>query len=830
MEMMIRPSLARIAALLAVCSFARPACPSSSSEEPISGGETELRPVVRGNRSVRLPLHFEENRGQSAERVQFLARSPGALLGLESDEIVLRWDSGDESPTELATSRRAAEARIELLGARKAARLEGERELSSRSNYLFGRDTNRWVVGARHYEQVVSKDLYPGIDLVCHAGPDGDVELDWILAPEADPGVISLRFEGVDELRLDDAGELVARVGTLRFRLSRPRVYQCSGDGRRDVDGAYVVEDGSTVGVRLGAYDRSETLIIDPILSYSTYLGGGGQDLGHAVAVDSQGNAYVAGQSLSTDFPGNADSVTSTGAEFVAYVAKLDPAGSLIFATFLSGTDLVARANIEFDRMAVRVDGAGFIYLAGDTTAPDFPTVNAVQDSLGGLHDAFVTKLGPDGATIVYSTYLGGSKEDHGRSIAIDAAGSVIVVGVTESPDFPTVGAYQSGLAGLVDAFVTKLDPSGSSIEYSTYLGGHEPSPGGAFADVAFDVAVDGAGNAYLTGFTGAPDFPTLNALQPALGGGQHDAFVAELSVEGALVYSSYLGGSSTEEGLGIAVDEQGAAYVTGWTASVDFPMARPLQGARSGAVDAFVSKLAPGGGSLVYSTFLGGTATEYGDRIAVDGRGVAHVIGTTSSPDFPTVNAVQPVYGGGASDAFVASVKPDGSSLSDSTFLGGSGRENPYLASVGIGVTASSQVLVAGSTDSVDFPLEAPLQSAPGGSVDAFVSKLVTGPELRLDVEPVSGRDVLSVSLRNGSTSAVDVELKLWFRFDGGMGPIYPDGLQTRLAPGETRTLPTLPLPSAFVFPGSEVGGRLLDPVTGDAIDARLCRSSPCR
>jgi hypothetical protein len=378
-------------------------------------------------------------------------------------------------------------------------------------------------------------------------------------------------------------------------------------------------------------------------LIYATYLGGSGLEFGLGIAVDASGHAYVTGVTASNDFPTARPLQAVRGGPSDAFVAKLTPDGSaLVYSTYLGGSD-------GDDGWRIAADAAGHAYVTGGTLSTDFPTVRPLQPVKGGgLIDAFVAKLTPDGSALVYSTYLGGSKDDKGFGIGIDATGSAYVTGLTASIDFPTSNPLQAAYGGgLYDAFVAKLTGDGSALAYSTYIGGGGSDGGGG-------IAVDTAGSAYVTGDTDSTNFPTASPLQAY--GGNTDAFVAKLTQDGsAFVYATYLGGTSRDSGEGIAVDGAGHIYVSGITSSTDFPTASPLQ-AYGGNTDAFVAKLAQDGSAFVYATYLGGTSSDNGYGIAIDASDNAYVSGITSSADFPTANPLQAVLSGGA-DAFVAKI-----------------------------------------------------------------------------------------------------------------------------------------------------------------------------
>jgi hypothetical protein len=437
------------------------------------------------------------------------------------------------------------------------------------------------------------------------------------------------------------------------------------------------------------------------------------------IAVDGAGNAYVTGQTPSTDFPTtNPLQMSNGGGGFFgdAFVTKINAAGTgRLYSTYLGGSsdDIGGR---------IAVDGAGNAYVTGSTNSTNFPTTNPLQASNGGGKDTFVTKINAAGLALVYSTYLGGSGDDAGAGIAVDGAGNAYVTGYTNSTNFPTANPLQASNGGGIngDAFVTKINAAGSALVYSTYLGG-------SGNDSCASIAVDGSGNAYVTGTTSSPNFPTTNPLQASYGGGLQDAFVTKINATGsAVVYSTYLGGGGQDSGTSIAVDSVGNAYVTGLTLSLNFPTANPLQASIASGLtpDAFVTKINAAGSALVYSTFLGGSGFDAGYAIAVDGSGNAYVAGYTESINlhpftpFPIINPIQASFGGGNSDAFVTKINAAGSAFVYSTYLGGSGNDGGYA----IAVDGSGNAHVTGYTNSTNFPTANPIQASNPGGFDAFV------------------------------------------------------------------------------------------------------------
>jgi len=675
-----------------------------------------------------LPLSFEANQGQVESHVQFLTRGRGHTLFLTPSEAVLSLRTGEANgkgrggdihqnqPSSNPLPPSHSVVRMTFKGANPQANMVGLDKLPGIVNYIFGDDPSKWRTNIPTYQKVAYTNVYPGIDLVYY-GKQGQLEYDPIVAPGADPTQITLAFEGVEHMTKDEDGNLVLAVHQGQVRLLKPQVYQVADGKRTHIAASYVLHASNSalvrpVDIQLAFYDVSKALIIDPVLSYSTYLGGGGDDAGFGIAVDGSGNAYLTGYTSSSNFPTANPLQATLGGTLDAFVAKLNPTGSaLVYSTYLGGSGEDAGSGLA-------VDGSGNAYIGGWTSSSDFPTANPLQATFGGgLRDAFVAKLNAAGI-LVYSTYLGGRAFDSGIGLAVDGAGNAYISGRTEGSNFPTVNPLQATFGGGTDAFVAKLNPAGSALVYSTYLGG-------SAGEEADSIAVDASGNAYIGGWTSSSDFPTVKPLQATFGGGPLDFFVAKLNAAGsALVYSTYLGGSSGGGAPSIAVDASGNAYISGRTDGSDLLTANPLQATFGGGGDAFVAKLNPTGSALVYWTYLGGSGQDAGSGLAVDASGNAYITGLTFSSDFPTANPLQATLGG-SSDAFVAKLNPAGSALVYSTYLGGSGQEFGQ----GIAVDGSGNVYITGLTHSLDFPMANPLQATFGGAVgggrDAFVAKI---------------------------------------------------------------------------------------------------------
>lgn len=722
-----------------------------------------------------LPISFEANEGQVNPLARYLARGPGFTLFLTRGGAVLQLEkaetgdqgagspaagySGDpsretgfrllrKSETFLPGSNPARESgisvrsasypqisdtvRLELVGADRDTRITGENQLPGDTSYFVGNNPRHWHTGIPNYARVRYQQIYPGIDLVYY-GRQGQLENDFIVSPGSDPNSIRICLKGARSMHVDRAGDLVLKVAGGEIYLRRPHAYQGRGPGLKKVAAHYVLRAGNQVGFELGSYDRRRKLVIDPVLAYSTYLGGNGGDTGYGIAVDSSGNAYVTGTTASVNFPTTGGVQTTVGTGRDIFVTKLNSAGTaFVYSVFLGGSSDTATG--------IAVDSSGDAYIVGYTSSTDFPTTpGTFQTSNAGSIDAFLTKINAAGSALVYSTYLGGSGIDYGRAVAVDTSGDAFVTGSTQSTDFPTMSPLQVGLDGGSDAFVTEFNPTGTALLYSTYLGG-------SGADEGLAIALDSEGNPCIAGYTFSSDFPTQSALQSVLSGSS-DAFVTEIHPEtSSLVFSTYLGGSGMDSAEGIALDSSGNIYLAGNTTSDDFPVTSgAAQSSNHGQGDAFVAKLAPEASQLVYATYLGGSGADQANGIAMDSSGDAFVTGFTQSSDFPLTNAIQRVLGiSGASscgstlcsDAFVSELGPSGN-LDYSTFLGGSSADSGQA----IAVDTSGAAYITGSTASANFPVidGAPQSTYAGAdsSHNAFVAKIGLQDSASLALSP---------------------------------------------------------------------------------------------
>jgi len=712
----------RVAAFLLIASLLSVTAGGTKQGIPGSASKTNENvnsPIKVNEAYGRLPLHFQANQGQTASEVKFVSRGTHDTVFLTSTEAVLVLTKPEQA------KKGEQEARVKVIGtvlrmafsdARPNLRVSGEEELSGKANYFIGNDPQKWHTNVPSYKKVRYHNLYSGIDVVYY-GNQQQLEYDFVVDPGANPDAIVLSFQGAERLNVDAQGDLVLYTAPGMIRMQKPFIYQNIDGLRREISGSYVLKSPHKVGFEVASYDRTRPLIIDPVLFYSTFLGGSGDDEGAGISADAAGNAYVVGNAGASNFPTTSGSFETTfgGGLYDAFITKLNPTGSgLVYSTYLSGGG-------RDQALAIAMDATGNAYLAGFTNSSNFPiTLGAFQTTYGGgSFDGFVTKLNPTGSGLVYSTYLGGSGIDSAQAIAVDATGNAYLSGPSNSSNFPTtLGVFQTTYGGgPFDAFVAKLNPTGSGLVYSTYLGG-----GGQ--DIGRAIAVDSSGNAYATGVTDSADFPVANAFQAA-NGGSEDSFIAKLNPTGSgLVYSTYLGGSARETTTGIVVDAIGNAYTSGTTNSGNFPTAIPFQGANGGSYDAFVAKMNPLGSGLLYSTYLGGSGDEEGEAIAVDAIGNAYITGYTSSTNFPTVNPIQAANAGGL-DVFVTKMNLLGNALVYSTYLGGSNNDIGY--GIALDALSNPNAYVTGLTASANFPTTAgSFQTTYGGGpYDAFVTKI---------------------------------------------------------------------------------------------------------
>jgi hypothetical protein len=701
----------------------------------------DTSPVVRRSLQVaRVPIRFETNVGQFSPEAKYAIRGPRYDVFLTSSDAVLRF------PVEAEAGRSSAAFKLGFLSTDPNARPEGRKPVASYSNYLVGNDPHKWRTHVPQFAEVWYPSVYPGIDLVYY-GNSGQLEYDFVVAPHARGDRIAFSIAGIGDgvhLRKNAHGDLIIPVGEQEMLLQKPRIYQgksclhvesngaSHGSCRAIAGGGFVLHKrggSEVVSFNLPPYDHSQPLVIDPVVAFSTFLGAGGGPAG--MALDSDGNIYLVGGTDSTTLPVTSNAFQkSLAGNSDLFIMKLNNDGSqVIYATYLGGSNTDYAAGIA-------LDSAGNVYVTGQTYSTDFPLAHPFQSQNSGA-SAFVSKLSPDGSSLVYSTYLGGSPAvSSGNGIALDTNDEAIIVGYTYDTNFPTVNAFQPQHAadnGNTDAFVTKFSADGSSLIFSTYLGGNEGDLGGP-------IGIDPAGNVYLTGITVSTNFPTTpGAYQTTyVSGPFQNSYVSEFSPLGSLVYSTYLPASDV---TAIAVNAAGNAFVTG-SAGADLPVTpgafQTVQGGDS-SPDAFVTEFNSTGSALVYSTFLGGNNSDNGMAIAVDSSNNAYVTGETSSLNFPLQLPVQTTAYGGVPNAFVSELNSTGSKLFFSTFLGGGAGGSGSQEGTAVAVDGSGNIYVGGGTNEPDFPVVNAMQPTLNGFADGFLAKFLNEPAPSVGLSPVS-------------------------------------------------------------------------------------------
>jgi Beta-propeller repeat len=750
-------------------------------------GLTVLAVTAQTTTSIgNLPLYFEAAHGQDNGPAQFITR------GRDAEFLI----SAAEARFVLQKSGATRAVQMQFIGANPHAQISGDSELSGKINYLTGNDPARWRSGISTFAQVRVEQIYPGVNLIYY-GNQQQLEYDFTVAPNTNPNAIAIHFDGAGKISVNAQGELVLNLGRDEIRQPKPLIYQTAGGARRKIDGGYKILDAHTVAFAVGNYDRSLPLVIDPILSYSTYFGGNFGETAWAVAVSTNDNSvYIAGETFSTRFSQittNAYQTNFMGGTLTgdAFVAKFGSSGTnLIYMTYLGGND-------DDGALGLALDGAGDAYVTGFTDSSNFPVTNSIAGGVPGITnstnisgtfnksfgyypvDGFVAELNTNGSRLIYSTYLGGSGSDSGNAIAVDAAGNAYVTGFTASTNFPTANALAFRLIGRTNtvlnylactnnaysdyfnenAFVAEIAARGTNFLFSSYLGGNNYDEGKG-------IAVDGAGDVYVTGYTASTNFPTTNFITQTfinsfgtnsyqgnllnsstnVWNGSYDVFVTKLAPAGngfTLVYSTYLGGTNDDHAYGIAFDNSGAAYVTGSTDSTNFPQTL-TNVIRSGltnntaagftiTTNAFLTKLTndlvTGKVGIDYSLTFGGVRTDVANGIAIDPATNVFIVGTTSStnfPCFPTSNTgFLRVTNSGYNDVFVtafSAANPTTCSLLYSAYLGG--KYSDY--GDGIAVDSAGSAYVVGQTLSTNFPTFNAYQTTLDGTNDAFLAKIL--------------------------------------------------------------------------------------------------------
>lgn len=671
---------------------------------------------------------FEENIGQAKSNILFISRMSGKIVCLFKDKLELRSFKNTKIKIGFDNS--------------NVKRIAGRNPLNQRSNYFFG---SRKIPDVTHFERIKYSGIYKNIDLEFYFN-ENELEFDFEIYPGGNLEDVSLNVEGAKNIFTDWIGSIhiIDETGE-EIILRKPNLYQLDRKIKKEIKGGFELKNNNRIIFKTAEYNPSLALVVDPILSFSTYIPGSYTDIANSIFLDKEGYIYLTGETNSSTFPiKNAVQSKRGGGWSDIFITKLNKdANEIIFSTYFGGSDTE-------NGYEIKVDGEGYIYVTGNTSSADFPIKNAFQTNfMGGiLGDAFILKLSPAGNEIIFSTYFGGSDSEISEGIAIDVDGDIVIAGQTTSKNLPLKNAYQTEIGSGTfprDAFVAKFNKSGSNLVFSTYFGGQS-----MMGDAARDVTVDLGKNIYITGYTTSTDFPVIDGFQKDYNGGtgQGDAFIAKFNPNGIPLYSTFFGGTQDDEGKSIVVDDDNNIYLTGATNSADFPEKNGIHN-RMGIFDydVFISKMAASGEDLYFSTYLGGSDVDEGRDITIDNDNNIYVTGYTVSPNFRVVDAaygynagIYPPY---REDAFITKLKNDGSAFEFSTFFGG----NEDDAGNSVAVDAFKNVYITGFTESgFDLPIKNALYPLPGEVVpDAFVAKFVMGtllPPHNLEAN-LSGNDL---------------------------------------------------------------------------------------
>jgi len=757
-----------------------------------------------------LPLSFIPNVGQSQQKIRFQTQGMGSAIFFAQTEIALSLPTSD--------SHSAKVVRLRYENANQAVSIAGTNPLPGIVNYILGNDPKHWQTNIPTYSGISYEKLYPGIDL-SYQGTEGKLKSTYHVAPGADPTQIKWHYEGINAAKIDE------KTGNLHLTSANshekeiieyaPVAWQIINGERVAVAIRYVLIEKQNVffqksllsseipsiGFVLENYNSAYLLTIDPVLAYSTFLGGSQADTGYSIAIDSAGSAYFAGETKSSDFPvANAlnKQIGDSDQGGDAFVIKLNPAGNtLLYSTFIGGK--------KYDRaFGIAVDSSGNAYLTGDTNSDNFPLVNSLDKSLSTVgSDAFVLKLDQTGANLLYSTFLGGNGGDIGYGITVDRSDNAYITGETVSLDFPTTqnAFLATKTTSDNDVFITKINESGSTLVYSTFLKGTGDDSGR-------DIALDSSDNVYVTGSTQSKDFSTTTAVVSNTLAGLQDGFITKLSADGSkLLYSSYLGGSGVEVGYGVAVDSVGSIFVTGQTNSTDFPTTPNAFSSKKTTTDndAFVLKIDPNSKTPLFSTYLGGSNADSGDGIALDNNGNIFVAGETRSTNFPLLKGISSNLAlKGNTDAFLTKLNSSGDKLIFSTFLGGDGDDTANDVAVdGLG----RAYLIGASSSTSNFPLLNPLQTTNKGDRDLFLAKIVV-PSICISN--------VSVKEGNSGTTNMDFTVTLSDKVNENVTVDYVTQDKTALAGIDYLAVPT----TTLTFAPNEIQKTVTIKVYGDLLE----------
>ena len=696
----------------------------------------------------KIPITFTSNTGQLESQVKFIAKGNGItifftpegttfLLDRETEESltkrktaslakgILTYDENEPVAHDPKIEREYYVLNLNFINANPNPEVIGEEILPWKNNYFIGNEPSKWRTDVPNYSKIRLRSLYDGIDLIYYGNKNG-IKCDFVVQPGAAPGQILLSYDFggfIDKelLRINGESELEVKTPFGNLIKRKPYCYQEINGEKIEIEANYRIIDEqlNIFTLNVSTYNSDFPIFINSEIVYSKSFDVTYDEYLKYISVDGNDNAYVIGYTESRDFPTTTGAFNENynGGTYDVFVCKLNALGSaLVYSTYLGGSDSESARGIS-------VDDNGNAYITGATLSTNFPTTaGAYDESDNGNADGFVCKLNPSGNSLIYSTYIGGSNADGGKRITFDGSGNICIAGGTRSEDFPTTaGAYDENHNGDKDIFLCKLNTSGNALIYSTLLGGSN-------GDACCGLSIDGTGNVYISGNTLSANFPTTSgAFNESYNGGYMDIFVCKLGASGSsLIYSTFIGGNSSDGNAGIIVDGSGNAYTSGTTRSANFPATSGAYDENhNGADDAFVCKVNSSGSALIYSTFLGGSGYEEGHGISVDGSGNAYIAGYTSSSDFPTTSGAydESLNGVGSWDVFVSKINPSGNALIYSTLLGGSSHDFGRAMTI----DGSGNAYIGGETCSMDFPTTSGAydENYNGGNYDVFVFKL---------------------------------------------------------------------------------------------------------
>ncbi len=636
-----------------------------------------------------LPVAFEKNQGQWNREILYAAKSRGTFFLVTQNALVLSSAKGRE------------QILVEFPGG-EIRKIAGQKTMPYRSNYFLGKEK---FTDVKSYRTLRILNLYPGVDLLLKI-KGKNLIWDWYLSPGSDPEALKFRIKA-GKVK-SEGNKIIAQSGKLKLILDFPFSYQIKGGKRIPAKVKLNFSEG-VFSFSCENCRRSLPLVIDPLsIFYASYAGGSSYDYAYGVHCDERGYIYLTGWTISPDFPTTPSSIQpSSAGQWESFVMKMEPDGKTpVFITYLGGSFY----DLGYD---VGTDEAGNVYVVGATWSTDFPTVAPFQSSLAGYYDAFLTVLNPSGNSILFSTFWGGNDWDWIYSMDVSPSGTVAVIGVTRSSNFPTVFPVQSSPGGADDAFVAKFIPLAGTVVFSTYLGGSGD-------DWGYGAKLAPDGSVVVDGWTESTDFPTFLPLQISFGGGLKDVFFTKIAPDGShLIFSSFLGGTGKDEAYDLNLDLAGNIYITGSTTSPDFPIKEAFQNSLKGTQDAFLTKVSSDGSHLVYSTYIGGSEWDDAEEVEVNSLMEPTIVGGTSSSDFPLKGALRSYSGG--KDLFVLRLSSSGKEVVFSTLYGGSGDEVGYALSE----NPVGDLCASGGTNSTDFPVLNPFQSSSGGNYDAIYLKI---------------------------------------------------------------------------------------------------------